>query len=346
MGAAQATRKGRSLASAAVVSFLLAAGCARSEADLAKPVVIPLRAEPRPAEVVRRDRARGIPPLKAPVSDDRRVAQAAVGRRVFFDGSFGGGALACTRCHDPSRSGAGAPVSFGAEGRLDVPALVDLVAYARFGTSGAARALDDYVALHVAALGGDPGAREAAIEAAYGAPLRAVFPAAEGATPPPPSKLAALALAAYLEGLVAPSRVDAFLAGDASALTAQEIAGFDALFARGCVACHDGAAFGGRKVATLGLAVPWPGDAPLGEHAEWKPRRSRRVASLRHAAYAAPYFHEGAVEDLPTAVGLMAAHQLGVLLPDDERDAIVAFLRALAGPQPPALRAPEPPPAP
>jgi cytochrome c peroxidase len=342
---------GRRFAVAKVALLFVAAalaGCSRADSPRAAsdgaPVAVPLRPPARPLAEVRRARAKGIAPLVEPGPGAASSDRAAAGRRVFFDRSLG--AISCTRCHDPARSGAGTPVPFGSEGRLDVPALVDLGAYARFGTTGAATKLAPYLAGHLAEVGGDPGAREIAIDSAHGAALRSAFPPGDGEPQASPTTLAARALDAFLASMVAPSRVDRFLAGDDAALTAQEAAGFDAFFARGCVSCHDGSAFGGRKVATLGLAVPWPGDAPLGEHAEWKPRRARRVASLRHVATSAPYFHEGAVDSLPTAVQLMAAHQLGVMLADDERDAIAAFLLALAGPVPPAFRAPSPEPAP
>jgi len=242
----------------------------------------------------------------------------------------------------PERAGAGAPVAYGSEGRLDVPALVNLRHVTRFGTDGSASSLAGYLAQHIVALssGHDATARDVAIDASYGGALRGVFPAAEGAAPSSPPGLAAKALGAYLETVVTPSRFDAFLRGDARALSPQELEGFDAFFARGCVTCHDGPALGGRVVATLGLTLAWPGDAPLGEHAEWKPRRARRVTPLRAAALSAPYFHEGAIGDLPTAVQLMATHQLGATLDDRERDAIAAFLTALSGAVPPGFRAP------
>ncbi len=337
-----------------VAAAAAAPGCSRAEVSRPStdgaPHAVPLRTPARAVSEVRRARAKGIARLEAPARDEAAAGRAALGRRLFFDRTMGGGALACTRCHDPARAGSGAPVAFGSEGRLDVPAVLNLAGYARFGTNGAATKLGSYLTGHLAEVGGEAGAREIAIDSAYGGALRAAYPASEGEGPASPSGLAARALTAYLESLVSPSRVDRFLAGDDAALTAQESAGFDAFFARGCVSCHDGPAFGGRKVATLGLALPWPGDAPLGEHAEWKPRRSRRVASLRSAAVSSPYFHEGAVDSLPTAVQLMATHQLALMLGDDERDAIAAFLLALAGPTPPTFRAPSaesaaPPPA-
>jgi cytochrome c peroxidase len=325
---------------------LILAGCARSPAAesagrAGEPVVIPLRVPPRDAALVRRDRAKGLAPVEAPALDELASNRAGLGRRIFFDAQLGAG-LACTSCHTTDHAGAGAPVAYGAEGRLDVPPLVNLRYVARFGTDGATSSLSGFVGSHIDALssGHDLTARDAALDASYGGALRGLFPGGEGGAPTSPSRLAAKALAAYLETVVTPSRFDAFLRGDSHALSPQELEGFDAFFARGCVTCHEGPALGGRVVATLGLALLWPGDAPLGEHAEWKARRMRRASPLRAAAVSAPYFHEGAIGDLPTAVQLMANHQLGTNLPDRERDALVAFVEATNGPVPASFRGP------
>ena len=322
------------------------AGCARSglpePADRSgEPIAIPLHVTPRDRDVVRRERAKGLAPVEAARGDDRATMAVALGRRIFVDVQMGVG-VACTTCHKAERAGSGPPVSYGSERILDVPSLTNLRYYTRFGTGGGASSLAEFVSSHLVTLssGQDPSVRDRAIDAASGGALRGLFPDGPGEAPRSIVGLAGKALGAYLESIVATSRFDSFLRGDERALSPQELEGFDAFFERGCVTCHDGAALGGRVVATLGLAIPWPGDAPLGEHAEWRPRRARRVASLRSAAVSAPYFNEGAIADLPTAVQLMATHQLGVTLPDRERDALVAFVRALSGTVPASLHGP------
>jgi cytochrome c peroxidase len=47
-----------------------------------------------------------------------------------------------------------------------------------------------------------------------------------------------------------------------------------------------------------------------------------------------PYFHDGSVWTLDEAVVLMGRHQLGVELPKQDVDNIVAFLNTLTGKQP------------
>ena len=55
-----------------------------------------------------------------------------------------------------------------------------------------------------------------------------------------------------------------------------------------------------------------------------------KVPSLRNVALTQPYFHDGRIRTLPEAVDKMAWHQLGRTLEPKDREAIVAFLRALS----------------
>jgi len=59
-----------------------------------------------------------------------------------------------------------------------------------------------------------------------------------------------------------------------------------------------------------------------------------KVPSLRNVAMTPPYFHDGSVATLDTAVKVMGRVQLGVTLPDSEISEIVEFLGTLTGPLP------------
>ena len=60
-------------------------------------------------------------------------------------------------------------------------------------------------------------------------------------------------------------------------------------------------------------------------------RHSFKVPSLRMAAHTAPYLHDGTAETLRDAVDAMFEFQLGREAPDEDKDAIVAFIKTLAG---------------
>ena len=59
--------------------------------------------------------------------------------------------------------------------------------------------------------------------------------------------------------------------------------------------------------------------------------RSFKVPSLRMAALTAPYLHDGSAATLREAVDAMFEFQLGREAPDEDKEAIVAFIRTLAG---------------
>ena len=60
-------------------------------------------------------------------------------------------------------------------------------------------------------------------------------------------------------------------------------------------------------------------------------RQVFRVPSLRNVAVTAPYYHDGRVQTLETAVDLMATGQLGRPLHTEEIELIVQFLHTLTG---------------
>lgn len=60
-------------------------------------------------------------------------------------------------------------------------------------------------------------------------------------------------------------------------------------------------------------------------------RHRFKVPGLRNIELTAPYFHDGNMATMDDAVRAMAKYQLGIDLPQQEVDKIVAFLRTLTG---------------
>lgn len=142
------------------------------------------------------------------------------------------------------------------------------------------------------------------------------------------------AIGAFERGLVTPSRWDAFLGGDAAALTAPERAGLATFVAANCTACHRGAYLGGDAFQPAGVVEPWPAQRDSGRYAVTQRRGDQfvfKVPSLRNIERTAPYFHDGQVATLDEAVRWMARYQLGRELRDADVDAIVQWLTALNG---------------
>jgi cytochrome c peroxidase len=145
---------------------------------------------------------------------------------------------------------------------------------------------------------------------------------------------AARAIGAFERKLTTPSRWDDYLKGDQSALSSEEKAGMERFVTVGCPKCHSGALVGGQKFEKLGQSVPWPDTSDLGRSKITKFNSDEmvfKVPSLRNVAETAPYFHNGSAATLEKAVGLMAKHQLGVILTDSEIASIVTFLKSLTG---------------
>ncbi len=144
----------------------------------------------------------------------------------------------------------------------------------------------------------------------------------------------ATAIGAFERRLMTPSRWDALLKGDVSALTSDEAEGFKTFVAAGCQTCHNGALLGGSVYQRMGLAKPFPRDADTGRMKVTKDAVDQavfKVPSLRNIERTAPYFHDGATAGLEEAVKEMAEYQLGRALTDVQARQIVTFLKVLTG---------------
>ncbi|MGH0031200.1 MAG: cytochrome-c peroxidase [Myxococcota bacterium] len=143
----------------------------------------------------------------------------------------------------------------------------------------------------------------------------------------------ARAIGAFERKLMTPGPFDAFLAGEPGALTEPQLAGLKTFIDTGCTTCHMGPAVGGGMFQKLGLVKPYGTDDPgrfavTGNEAD---RGVFKVPSLRNVAQTAPYFHDGSVETLDAAIRIMAEHQLGVTLEEEQVKSIRAFLKTLTG---------------
>ncbi len=148
------------------------------------------------------------------------------------------------------------------------------------------------------------------------------------------------AIAEFEKTLVTPnSRFDQYLLGNKSALTRDELAGYQLFNKSGCVGCHNGANLGGNSFQKMGLVEPYKGNksgvegraAVTGKDAD---RFSFKVPTLRNVELTYPYFHDGAADTLAEAVDIMGRLQLGKKFTAEENAQLVAFLKTLTGDQP------------
>ncbi len=144
------------------------------------------------------------------------------------------------------------------------------------------------------------------------------------------------AITIFEESLITPNApIDRYLLGDSNALTEQQQRGLIHFTNHGCTTCHQGVNIGGNMYQKLGRinTIPEILVEDLGKYELTKQEQDRnvfKVPSLRNVADTSPYFHNGAVDNLPQAVRIMASSQLGRDLPEDEIEDIVALLHAFS----------------
>ena len=144
----------------------------------------------------------------------------------------------------------------------------------------------------------------------------------------------ALAIGAFERGLVTPSRWDAFIEGDQSALSDAEKSGFNTFSATGCQWCHSGPYVGGSAYQKLGVVKPWLNQTDQGRYQVTKDEIDKmvfKVPSLRNIKKTGPYFHDGSIGTLDLAIRNMAVHQRGVTLKDAQVKSIETWMNSLTG---------------
>ena len=137
------------------------------------------------------------------------------------------------------------------------------------------------------------------------------------------------------------SRFDKYLRGDDSAITAEELEGYELFKKYSCATCHVGQNLGGESYELMGLRKHYFADRGLelteednGRYKQTKEERDRhrfKVPGLRNVLLTQPYYHDGTRTTLKEAVCDMGTYQSGVALTDEEEEKIVAFLNTLTG---------------
>ena len=137
------------------------------------------------------------------------------------------------------------------------------------------------------------------------------------------------------------SAFDKWLRGDDSAITADEIAGYELFKKYDCATCHAGQNLGGLSYELMGLRRHYFAERGLelthednGRFKETGLERDRhrfKVPGLRNVEHTWPYYHDGTRETLEEAVRDMGLYQSGVELSETEVASIVSFLKTLTG---------------
>jgi cytochrome c peroxidase len=298
-------------------------------------------------------------PETAPQPADNPTTEAKVelGKMLYMDPRFSStGTVSCNSCHNVMEGGEDSrSVSMGVHGKIggrNAPTVWNSAFHSVQFWDGRAALLEDQAKGPVA----NPVEMgmsdvEAAMERVRAIPgYRPYFDQAFGVDAMTVEN-AAKAVAAFERTLITPgSPYDRYVKGDKKAMTEQQVRGMNTFAATGCVACHSGAAFNGPEMEFgKGFYAKFPTFTDSSYVSKYKLDQDKgraevtgseadanmfRVPTLRNITDTAPYFHNGAVNDLHEAVRIMAKTQLNRDLADADVEDIVAFMTALTGEYP------------
>ena len=299
----------------------------------------------------RRMFARPASPPPAPADNPLAADRIALGARLFADTRLSGaGDRACATCHRPDRAFTdGRRRALGLSGahlQRNTPALWNLAWGKHFFWDGRASSLEEQVAMPIVAareMGGDWPTILRRLEKDQD--LVDQLRAARMGAPAGSQAAVVAALAAYVRSLVSPpTRFDAWVAGDGTALRPAEVRGFRLFTGKaGCVLCHVGWRFTDDRFHDIGLASR---DGGRGAVPGGTPGlKAFKTPSLREVTRTAPYMHDGSLASLEAVVAhyagsFVARPSLSTNLVRDlrlspaERADLVAFLRTLSSGQP------------
>lgn len=331
------------LVAACAALGLAACGGQPADPQTAAPAALPSPAAPD-ATALQAQAAALFQPLPAEMTSDANPvteAKVSLGRMLYYDARLSlDNDVSCNSCHGLDSYGVdNAPTSTGHKGQKggrNSPTTYNAALHvAQFwdGRAGDVEAQAKGPVLNPVEMAmPDAAAVEKRLRAipGYVTAFAAAFP---GEAEPVTYDNMACAIGAFERRLVTPSPFDRFLAGDAAALDAGQLAGLKMFLDTGCGTCHNGTAIGGGSYQKLGLVKPYE-TTDAGRADATKNEADRfffKVPSLRNIDRTSPYFHDGQVGTLDDAIRLMAEHQLGRTLTGDEIAAIRSFLGSLTG---------------
>lgn len=155
------------------------------------------------------------------------------------------------------------------------------------------------------------------------------------------------AIEEFEKTLITPNdKLDRYLKGDKNAMSAEELAGYQAFKANDCATCHYGKTLGGqsfelmskygdyfadRKESRPDIAYNDDDNGLFGFTGKAEDMHKFKVPNLRNISKTAPYYHDGTIESLEEAVRLMFHYELGKTATDEQVASITTFLKALDG---------------
>lgn len=296
----------------------------------------------------------------APEPDSIAARRVVLGERLFADPLLSGsGQIACESCHNPQLGfGDGLRVAVGdgrQRGKRNAPAIRSSAYRERLFWDGRVASLEEQAVFPIVnpiEMNGDPEEIERRLNADED--YRRLFADVFGAESIRFDQVVT-ALVSYEHQLEQRSRFDAFLAGERSKLSDQQLHGLHLFRTKArCMTCHHGPLLSDGKFHNLGIGFYGRKREDLGRYevtGEAADVTAFATPSLRHVSRSAPYMHNGL---FPHLRGVVTLYNAGGARPrrrpdqaDDplfpstspllqplhlsreEIDALVAFLQAL-----------------
>ncbi len=298
-------------------------------------------------------------PDEVPQPDNNRLTPARIelGKMLFWDTRLSGdGNMSCATCHNPLYGWSDSlPTARGSKSRvLDraSPVITNTAFNAMQMWDGRKKTLEDQAM----------GPMEATVEMnmdigrlfkwiksnkGYREAFESAYPG-EGITQSTMSR----AIASYERTIISKnSPFDQWIKGDSSAMTQQQVKGFELFVDQdkgNCAACHSAPNFVDNGFHNLGLASYGNENPDMGRFAQLPLPRMKgafKTPTLRDITLSAPYFHDGSAATLMEVVQTYADHGYveGNISPEMERinlsnqdmQHLVAFMQALTTPPKP-----------
>lgn len=289
-------------------------------------------------------------PEKVP-TDARKVA---LGQKMYNDTRLSlDGTLSCATCHVIEQGGAdprGTRTSEGIDGQfggINAPTVLNAVFNVEQFWNGRAHTLADQAAgppanpVEMGDQTWDQICERLRADADLVAEFAAIYP--EGIT----QATVTDAIGEFEKTLITPNdKLDRYLKGNAEALSAEELEGYQLFKDNACATCHVGKTLGGQSFEYLGIAEDYFA-ARAGQHPDIQMNDDDKgragftgndadlyrfkVPTLRNLSQTAPYFHDGSMATIEDAVRAMFRFELGQEATDHQVAGISIFLRALDG---------------
>lgn len=291
----------------------------------------------------------------APANNPTTNEKVELGKTLYFDPRISStGTVSCNSCHNVMAGGddnrATSMGVHGKQGGRSAPTVWNAAFYSTQFWDGRANTLEDQ-AIGPMTNPVEMGAKDhdTVMSRLKNIPgYKAMFNTAFGNTDMTIDQ-AAKAIAAYERTLITPnSPYDQFVKGNKEALNKEQQKGMQLFAEIGCNSCHSGASFNGQQDVAVGTPVlmkfPTFANNKFVKQYDLLADKGReevtgnkedaymfRIPTLRNITLTAPYFHNGKVTDLDTAVKVMAKTQLNRDLNTTQIKQIVAFLNSLTG---------------